>query len=777
MRVWPLAALAGLALLLAALNARGRRAADAIFVSSGRPRIAHNASVSLWDADRRVARLGAASITETEPHQYRLTGLRDAVFYRRYDPYVDLEAPGADYHDRRETLRFAGPLIATTRDGITAKSGEALWTRRSALLLFPGEVVVETDEVEIDARAVIFATNEDRIALAGAWEASLLGSADAPALSGGVATYDTEEAVLKAWRHEYGAPPWDPAVETARREAFFRAAGLAPAARGQSPTATSGEWSLTANEITAEARRGVARLAGAVEIEDSGAEEGRTLAAQNGEFWWEPGYLTLEEQVRMDWKGRVATAESGFLDRDEDLLRLDGTVVVAFGKAVLEEGEAPILSAGRLEVTRDPDHFAASGGFAWYEPPTTVSGQQLGYRPDEDRITLEGDVLYDRGDTRVLAPALRLTPARARFVGSGRVEAGALAANAADAELDRAGGGVVLRGVSGALDGRPLEAVRAERADEGAPWRLRDATINPGAGLDLSGTEITADPATASGTASRGASLRAGKVTVSAPLLTFSWDPVAAACPAACAFADGTWAGGGERVDAWAADRFTVTTFSLAREEWLGAEGEVVVSGAALDAEGGVWALATPLLTHPEWEVAGAAGSMPDDGTSLEIVGGVAVRDFAAERIAFGERWRWQEESDEIVLEGMPRIEGADHDITIGRLVRREGLWEGAGPVAYRHQGEEETRMTAERVREEEGGYRFLGPVAMRRGDLLVEASEARVMTAAGLILFSGAVEVVLENGSQIQGDRFTFDLDAGTGVLEGGVGGEIIVD
>ncbi|MCH7493916.1 hypothetical protein IIA16_04310, partial [bacterium] len=771
MRVWPLVALAGLALLIIALDARGREAADALFVPSGRPRVAHDVTVSLWDSDRRVARLGAATITETAPHEYHMEGLRDAVFYRRYDPYVDLEALGAEYHDRRETLRFHGPLTATTRDGITARSLTALWTRRSGLLLFPREVLVETEEVRIDANTVLFVTDEDRIALAGAWEASLLGSENAPSMSGGVATYDTKEAVLRAWRHEYGDPPWDPAVEVARREVFFRTAGLAPAARGSSPVAISGDWRLSAHEISASARRGVARLSGEVSIQDGEGEEGRRLEADSAEYWWEPGYLSLEGQVRMDWKGRVATADRGFLDRDKDLLRLEGSVIVAFSGPVLEGAEPPILSAGRLEITRHPDHFAATGGFAWYEPPTTVSGQSLGYQPDEERITLEGDVLYDRGDTRILAPALRLTPSRARFVGAGRVEAGALRADAADAELDRLTGGVILRGVEGSLDGRPLSAARASRDAEDSPWRLRDASLRPGEGLAIEAGEIIADPATFSGTASRGAVLRAGKVVVSGPLISFSWQPVGAVCPADCTFSDGVWAGGGAKVQAWAADRFTVTAFSLARQGWLGADGEVTVSGASLEANNGVWALSLPILRHPEWSVVGASGAMPDDGSSLDIVGGVAVRDVEGSRTAYGERWRWDEESDEIVLDGVPRIEGDDYAMTVGTLWRKNGRWEGSGPVSWRHRGEEETSLAAVAVREEAVGYRFLGPVTMRRGDLLVEAAEARVMTEAGLILFSGAVKVVLENGSRLEGDRFTFDLDAGTGVLEGGVG------
>lgn len=760
--------------LLMWLNGHGERASERLFTESGRPRVAREATVSLWDEDKRVARLAAGSITETAPHRYSLDGIEDAVFYRRYDPYVDMSAPGAEWDDRRETLRFFGPFVATTRDDIRLETTTALWTRRSKILLLPEDVTVTTEDVTMDGRLLVFATEEDRFVLLGPWSARLVSGRDAPEIRDGAASYDTEEAVLHARRIPPEVTGWDPAIQTARREPYFREHVMGTGPIRVQPRVVSGEWVIRADDVVVEARRGVARMEGDLSLEDEGQ---KTLAAEGAEYWWDPGYLTLEGKV--DWRdeGRVATADRGFVDRREDLVRLEGGVVLSFPEPVLEDGDSPVLAAERLEVLDEPDRFVATGGFAWHEPPTVVSARELVYHPDDDRLAVEGDVVYDREDTMVMAPSLRLSPERARFVGTGRVAAGPLEAIATEITVDRDTEGVSMRGVEGTLDGRPLSAAQADRADPDGPWRLRDARLEAGDGLRVEGGEVVADPDASTGTATRDALIAAGEVVVRGATISFGWDPGTATCSSSCRFGDGTWEGPVDGLTARGEEDFEAGAFSLGREGWLDAEGEVTLRGASLTARGTDWGLDAPAIDHPDWTVEGEVGTLPADGTSLLILGSVVVTD-ADGRRAVGERWTWEEESDEVVLEGDPRIEGEDDVMEVARLVRVDGDWRGAGPVSWRHSKDgRETLMTADSVREVRGGYRFLGPVEMRHDEVSVRAAEARVRTEAGLILFSGAVEVVLENGTRAEGDEFVFDLDTGTGVLQGSTGGEIVVD
>ncbi|MBC8514818.1 hypothetical protein H8D30_03045 [bacterium] len=773
---WRLTSLTLSALILWAIAWGNDVGADAVldlFQPGGSPRMARVISVSLWDDNKKVAKLDAQTVVERGTNQFDLEGIENALFYRHYEPYVTLSAPGAIYDDAAESLQFRGPFTATTTDGIVATSESALWTRRSRILAFPRPVSIATDDVLIEGTRILFDTEDDRVVMTGPWHILLRAGTNRPSLSGGGAIYNTQEKVLLVREVVELGEVWDPAIATAKREPLFRALGpMAPPGR---PHLRSRDWDLGATLFTVDVLSGGARMTGGMDIGLGGQDDRESLTAPRGEFWWEAGYADLEGPVVWDKGVRHAEGDRAFLDRDKDEVRLEGNVTLFPGEGVLENEGEPYLSAGKTEIESDPEIFRASEGFIWEEGMTLVAGDSVVWFPEENRLVLEGGITYLSRETTLETDALRLSRESARFAGEGRFSQGDLVAQGQDGVLNRNTDALTLRNATGSLDGNPFEATFLERLGE-KEWSFVGGSISPSENLTLDG-DLQIEESSSTGTVVRGG-LSIGEVRVSSDSLSFGWNPATALCSQSCGLDSPQWVGETDWVEASEGASFSTAPISLSRRgDWLGVGG-VSLSSRGVLAEEGNWVLEQPVLSHPDWTVSGEKGRMPEEGDSLTILGQVRIEDNVGKRTVRGERWLWENTTESITVEGNPTIEGEKTMIRCHRLLYKDDLWHGEGPIDWIHQNEiRSTSLQADQLTEEKGGYLLEGNVEMVRGDVTVQAGLARLRTSAETIIFQWDVVVLLKDGTKLSGERFLFDLDEGKGVLDGGASGVVVVD
>ena len=122
------------------INNLGKQKTKSLFESTGEPRRIYESRITIWDQERQIAKIITNSLEETKENLWLIKDITEAIFYRNYEPYVEVDSKSAKYNDLMETLEFEGPFSAKTNDGITAKTMRALWTKKSQLLFFPDSV-------------------------------------------------------------------------------------------------------------------------------------------------------------------------------------------------------------------------------------------------------------------------------------------------------------------------------------------------------------------------------------------------------------------------------------------------------------------------------------------------------------------------------------------------------------------------------------------------------------------------------------------------------------
>ena len=180
------------------INKIGQKETQLLFAIKGEPRRIYESKITIWDQERQIAKIITNNLEETKENLWLIKDITEAIFYRNYEPYVEVNSESAKYNDLMETLEFQGPFSAKTNDGIVARTMKALWTKKSQLLFFPDSVSLKNLDIDITGEDVLFETNEDNVLLIGRWHAKLLKSPEDPHVEGGLAVYNTQNGIITA---------------------------------------------------------------------------------------------------------------------------------------------------------------------------------------------------------------------------------------------------------------------------------------------------------------------------------------------------------------------------------------------------------------------------------------------------------------------------------------------------------------------------------------------------------------------------------------------------
>ena len=760
--------------MFAWIDKLGKERTESLFESTGEPRRIYESKISIWDKDKKIARLIANNLEEMQENSWLISDIQEALFYRNYEPYVEVEAKSAKYNDLMETLEFSGPFTATTKDDIVAKTMRAFWTKKSQLLFFPDSVNLKNLDVDITGEDVLFETNEDNVIMIGQWHAKLLESEENPSIEGGLAVYNTQNGIITAQSRNWEKDKKPQSLIAANREPIFKSLGVPQLSPPGKPTFRTKNWRISSEILEAKSKDKVAYLSDSVLIEEIVQKNPRKIKANNVEYYWNPGYFNFTKNVTFEENNKTINAESGFFDKNNDYFKLEGPVLIEMKDNFLDEGSLPIISITRLvEVTKDPDRYLFDGGFSWVEGDIFFGGKNGEWDPKLEQLTIKESAEYSNKDFQVLSTSVRANSNLVKFLGKSTLSYGELFQGEVqnlkyEKELDAISSGPL----KGNIDENEIIALSLRKKINEDLWSLTESKITLNKNLHLESKILDLDTKEKLGTTSMESKVKINNLEIIAKNINFGWSPLMLECNDNCQIEDSTWVGNSEKITVKEENTYEIFNLNAeSKKGWLGVEEKVSIETKRLVSKESLWEMETPKLNHPHWTIEGLLGKMREDSSQITITGKVSIKNTKEKRNAFGERWSWSKDKNTTTLEGYPRILGEKDELLAEKLIKIENFWEGLGPIQWTYYGDNETTLLSEGVFEEDGGYRFEKNIEMEHKDVNVYADYAKVRTNAENIIFYGNVVVKYKDGNIIEGDRFVWDLLIGKGTIENAFG------
>ena len=757
----------------------GKERTESLFRSAGEPRRIYESKISIWDKDKKIARLVANNLEEMEENNWLISDIQEALFYRNYEPYVEVEANSAKYNDLMETLEFSGPFTAITKDDIVAKTMRAFWTKKSQLLFFPDSVNLKNLDVDITGEDVLFETNEDNVIMIGQWHAKLLESEENPFIEGGLAVYNTQNGIITAQSKDWGEDKKPQSLIAANREPIFKSLGVPQLSPPGKPTFRTKNWRISSEILEAKSKDKVAYLSDNVLIEEIIQDNPRKIKANNVEYYWNPGYFNFEKNITFEEKDKVINARSGFFDKNNDYFKLEGPILIEMKDNFFDEGALPMININELvEVTKDPDKYFFEGGFSWAEGDVFLGGENGEWDPKLEQLTIKESAEYSNEEFQVFSTSARANSNLVKFLGKSTLDYGEIfKGEVQNLKYEKQLETITSGPLKGIIDGNEIIALSLRKKINENSWSLTESKITLNKNLYLESKTLELNTEEKSGETTIGSKVKINNLEILTKNINFKWDPVMLECIRDCQIQDNIWVGMSEKITVKEEDTYEISNLNAqSKEGWLGVEERVSIKTKQLFSKNSLWNMEYPKIIHPDWTIEGIAGRMKEDSSEIMITGEVSIKNIKEKRDAFGEKWSWSKDKDTSTLEGYPRIIGEKDELLAEKLIKIENFWHGLGPIQWNYHGNSETTLSSKDVFEEDGGYRFEKDIKMQHEEVNVYADYAKARTNAENIIFYGNVVVKYKDGNIIEGDRFVWDLLIGKGTIEN-ASGNITID
>ena len=756
------------------LNGLGKEKTKSLFTSSGEPRRIYESKISIWDQDKKIARIIANSLEETKENNWFISDIQEALFYRNYEPYVEVEARSAKYNDLMETLEFSGPFTAMTKDDIVAKTMRAFWTKRSQLLFFPDSVNLKNFDVDITGDDVLFETNEDNVVMIGQWHAKLLQSEGEPSVEGGLAVYNTQNGIITAQSKNWAKDKKPQSLISANREPLFKSLGIPQLSPPGKPTFRTKAWRISSEILEAKSKDKVAYLADNVLIEEMVQENPRKIKATKVEYYWNPGYFNFKESMTFEENNKTIDAQSGFFDKNNDYFKMEGPISIEMKENFLDEGSLPTISINRLvEVTKDPDRYLFDGGFSWVEGDIFLGGENGEWNPKLEQLTIKESAEYLNKEFRVSSNSVRATSNLVKFLGKSTLEYGeTFTGEVQNLKYEKKLNNITSGPIKGSIDENEIIALSLKKEMNQDLWDLTEAKITLNKELYLQTKILELDTKEKMGQTQIESKVKINDLEIVSKNINFGWNPIMLECNEDCQIEDETWIGNSKKVIIAEENNYEISSLvAKSKKGWLGVEEKISIETKNIYSKNSTWEMESPKIIHPEWTIEAFSGKMKEDSSEITLTEEVVVNNIKEKKEAFGEKWTWSKYKNTSTLEGYPKIKGKKDELFAEKLIKIDNFWQGLGPVRWKHYGDTETNLSSQDVFEEDGGYRFEKDIKMKHKDVDVYADYAQVRTNAENIIFYGNVLVKYKDGNIIEGDRFIWDLLLGKGTIENASG------
>ncbi|MBD62064.1 hypothetical protein CL645_04340 [bacterium] len=752
------------------INNLGKQKTKSLFESTGEPRRIYESKITIWDQERQVAKIITNNLEETKENLWLIKDITEAIFYRNYEPYVEVDSKSAKYNDLMETLEFEGPFSAKTNDGITAKTMRALWTKKSQLLFFPDSVNLKNEDIDITGEDVLFETNEDNVLLIGRWHAKLLKSPEDPHVEGGLAVYNTQNGIITAQSKNWDEDQRPQALITANREPVFKSLGIPQLSPPGKPTLKIKNWDVSAEILQAKSKDYVAYLSENVKIEEKTSDKPRKIMADSVEYYWNPGYFNFEKNIVFEEDDKTLKAESGFFNKNNEYLKLNGPASMQMQKNFFDTGKLPLLNInGLLEVTQDPKKYLLQGGFSWSEGEVFIGGENGEWDPGLEQLKINGFAEYKNNDFETLSQAARVNPELVKFLGSSQLKykevfEGEVQNLNYQKELNLIRSGPL----KGYIDDNKIIALSLSTETDKNIFDITEARISLNKDLEIESKTLQLNTLKKTGFSPLDTKIFVNDLKLNGDKINFQWDPVGLDCSQSCIMENPTWIGEMQKIIINADNEYLINELEMtSKEGWLGVMENIIITTDKVFSDDHFWEMNKPEIKHPEWTIKGEIGNMKEDSSQISILGNVSIKNELEKRRAYGEKWQWLEVENMSTLEGYPRIEGEKDKLFASKLIKKNDFWEALGPISWEYNSNTKTTISSEAAAEEDGGYKFEGNVVMKHQDVNVRADYAKVRTNAENIIFYDGVTVQYKDGNVLKGDRFVWDLIAEKGTIE----------
>ena len=752
------------------INKIGQKETQLLFAIKGEPRRIYESKITIWDQERQIAKIITNNLEETKENLWLIKDITEAIFYRNYEPYVEVDSESAKYNDLMETLEFQGPFSAKTNDGIVARTMKALWTKKSQLLFFPDSVSLKNLDIDITGEDVLFETNEDNVLLIGRWHAKLLKSPEDPHVEGGLAVYNTQNGIITAQSKNWDEDKRPQALITANREPVFKSLGIPQLSPPGKPTLKIKNWDISAEILQAKSKDYVAYLSENVKIEEKSSKNPRKITADNVEYYWNPGYFNFEKNITFEEDDKILKADSGFFNKNNEYLKLNGPASMQMQKNFFDTGGLPFLNInGLLEVTQDPKKYLLQGGFSWSEGAVFIGGENGEWDPNLEQLKINGSAEYKNNDFKTFSQAARINSELVKFLGNSQLSYKEIFEGEVqnlnyqkELKLIRSGP------LKGSIDENEIIALSLSTQTDKNIFDLTEARISLNKNLHLESKTLQLDTDEKTGISPLSTKVLVKDLELNGDKINFQWGPVSLHCSESCTIENTTWIGEMQKITINADNEYSIDGLQMtSKKGWLGVLENIIITTGKVFSDDHFWEMNKPEIKHPEWTIKGELGSMKEDSSQMSIVGNVLIENEAEKRKAYGEKWQWSKDEDASTLEGYPRIEGEKDQLFANKLIKVNDFWEALGPISWEYNNNTKTKISSDSALEEDGGYKFEGNVTMKHQDVHVNANYAKVRTNAENIIFYDDVIVQYKDGNILKGDRFVWDLIAEKGTIE----------